>query len=131
MEEVKFVENRKVKKYLLAPPIKTKVSWKERYPNGSPDVIALLSKLLQLNPNNRATAEECLKHPFLGTYSDPDDEPVMKPPITYKMELNGSCTTEKIESFIFEECQLCLMCIENSKTHKTTGKDDHEEQDNH
>ena len=131
MEEVKFVENRKVKNYLLALPTKTKVSWKERYPNGSPEVIDLLGKLLQFNPNNRATAEECLKHPFLGTYSDPDDEPVMKPPITYRIELNGSCTTEQIESFIYEECQLCPMCIENNKTHKATGKDDHEEQDNH
>ena len=105
MEDVKFVDNKKLNRDLLALPFMPKVSWKEWYPNGSPEVIDLLDKLLQLNPNNRATAEECLKHPFVGKYSDPNDEPVMKHPITYKLELKGSCTLEKIESLIFEESQ--------------------------
>lgn len=36
--------------------------------------VDLLEKMLLLDTDNRLTAEQALAHPYLATYSDPDDE---------------------------------------------------------
>lgn len=36
--------------------------------------VDLISKLLTMDPEQRLSAEEALAHPYLSTYSDPDDE---------------------------------------------------------
>ena len=37
----------------------------------------MLSKLLVMDPELRLNAEEALAHPYLATYSDPDDEVIL------------------------------------------------------
>ena len=37
--------------------------------------IDLLQKMLRFNPHKRPTAAECLAHPYLSEYHDPEDEP--------------------------------------------------------
>lgn len=34
---------------------------------------------MSVNPNKRFTVEECLTHPYLDAYHDPEDEPSAKP----------------------------------------------------
>ena len=36
--------------------------------------VDMLSKLLVMDPEQRLSAEQALAHPYLSTYSDPDDE---------------------------------------------------------
>ena len=36
--------------------------------------VDMLSKLLVMDPELRLSAEQALAHPYLSTYSDPDDE---------------------------------------------------------
>ncbi len=36
--------------------------------------VDLLKKLLVLDPDRRLTAEQALAHPYVGKYSDPEDE---------------------------------------------------------
>ncbi len=35
----------------------------------------MLEKIFQLDPENRITSKEALKHPYFESYHDPDDEP--------------------------------------------------------
>ena len=72
------------------------------YPNASPPVLHLLDRMLQFNPNNRVTAAEALDHPYLEQYSDPEDEPIMKQPFTFEMELDD-LTADQLKHRIFEE----------------------------
>ncbi|KAI9596268.1 mitogen-activated protein kinase spm1 [Syncephalis fuscata] len=51
-----------------------KISFAQMYPNAAPDALDLLESLLQFDPNKRPTVEEALKHPFLATYHDENDE---------------------------------------------------------
>ena len=104
-EDVQFIRNRQLKRFLLSLPTKPKVVWSERYPNASAQVLDLLEKLLKFNPNDRSSTEDCLKHPFVEKYSDPEDEPRMKNPFTYQMETTDSLTTEQLKALIYEESQ--------------------------
>ena len=72
------------------------------YPNASPPVLHLLDRMLQFNPNNRVTAAEALDHHYLEQYSDPEDEPIMKHPFTFEMELDD-LTADQLKHIIFEE----------------------------
>lgn len=39
------------------------------YPASPPEAIDLLKKMLQFNPQQRITLDECLAHPFITAYS--------------------------------------------------------------
>ena len=41
--------------------------------------IDLLQKMLEIDADNRITAEQALAHPYLANYADPTDEPVSLP----------------------------------------------------
>lgn len=53
----------------------------------------LLEKMLQIDPYKRITTEEALKHPYVLTYQDSDDEPVCKKQLDWSLldsELSAS-----------------------------------------
>ena len=104
-EDVRFIPNMPLRRYVLSLPSKEKIIWKDRYPKASPPVLDLLENLLKLNPNVRITTEECLNHPFVEQYSDPNDEPVIKSPFTFQMETNDDLTIDQLKCMIFKESQ--------------------------
>ena len=52
-----------------------RADFKTVFQGANPLAIDLLEKLLVLDPEKRPTAVECLRHPYLETYHDSDDEP--------------------------------------------------------
>ena len=88
-------------------PPKSRIPWTDLYPNSSPHVLNILDKMLRFNPNFRITAAQALEHPYLKQYYDPEDEPIMKSPFTFDMELDD-LTTDQIKLLIFEEARKYL-----------------------
>ncbi len=60
--------------YIRSLPKQKTQSWRQLYPNASPAAIDLLNRLLQFDPEQRATVEQALGHPYLESYHDSEDE---------------------------------------------------------
>lgn len=56
------------------PPVQ-KRSFRDSYPQASPEAIDLLEQLLQFNPAKRPTAAQALEHPYVEQFHSPEDEP--------------------------------------------------------
>jgi len=50
------------------------IPWKLTCPGATEEALDLLSKLLKFDPDERITAAEALKHPFLKEYNEYTDE---------------------------------------------------------
>ena len=48
--------------------------FEELLPNAPSDALDLVNKLLQFNPAKRLSAQECLRHPYLAKFSEPEKE---------------------------------------------------------
>ena len=58
------------------------------FPEAPADALDLMQKLLQFNPEKRLTAEEALRHPYVASFHNPDDEPNAAGPITISVDDN-------------------------------------------
>ena len=57
------------------PPTKPK-KLRDVFPTASDDALDMLKNLMHFNPGKRLTAEQCLKHPYVAQFHNPDDEPI-------------------------------------------------------
>ena len=103
-QDLCFIKNKASKEYLKGMPKVPKSSWANIFPNANPDVLDILEEMLKFNPNSRITAAQALSHKYVEEYSDPDDEPVIKKPLTIDMELDD-LQYEDLKRAIFSQAQ--------------------------
>ncbi|KZS93150.1 CMGC/MAPK protein kinase [Sistotremastrum niveocremeum HHB9708] len=78
LDEFYSITSRRSRDYLRALPIRRRKPMSQLFPKASPAAIDFLTKTLTFDPKKRLTVEECLNHPYLEAYHDPDDEPVVE-----------------------------------------------------
>ncbi|CAG8908245.1 unnamed protein product [Penicillium egyptiacum] len=68
----------------------------------NPEAVHLLEKMLDIDPQKRATAVDALTHPYLSTYSDSNDEPECEKQIDWSL-LDSEMTTDqwKTKMYVF------------------------------
>lgn len=92
--------------FIQSMPTFPRKNFLEFFQGANPQAVAVLDKMLVLDPDRRITAEEALPHPYFSSYADPDDEPV-SPPYddafeNYEYDAEGwqKLVYEKIQTFV-------------------------------
>mmetsp|Transcript_30701 Transcript_30701/g.63477 ORF Transcript_30701/g.63477 Transcript_30701/m.63477 type:complete len:359 (-) Transcript_30701:96-1172(-) len=102
-EDLSVVPNAEVRDYIRKLPKPTRVvPLRERFPKARPEAIDLLAKMLCFNPHKRLTATQCLSHPYLAEYHDPEDEPVADSHFEWEFE-GSELSRDQVRSFMLEE----------------------------
>lgn len=97
-----LISNEYALKYVKSLPDKEKVPLDTLFPNAPPEALDLIDKLLDMNPERRITTEEALKHPFLASLHDEDDEPVFSGYFDFSFENDATLTMVKIQRLIMK-----------------------------
>ena len=104
-QDLYYVTSDKARRYLRQLPYSKPMDFKRLYPEANPLACELIEKMLIFNPEKRINVEECLKHPYLASLHDTNDEPVANAPFTFAFEQhNGGEMSEKtVRRLIFQE----------------------------
>ncbi|XP_030460960.1 mitogen-activated protein kinase 19-like [Syzygium oleosum] len=78
-ESVSGVRNDKARKYLTEMRRKQPVSFTQKFPNGDPQALRLLQRLLAFDAKDRPTAEEALADPYFKGLAKVEREPSSQP----------------------------------------------------
>jgi len=63
----------------------------------------LLNKMLDLDPNMRITVPDAIKHPYLESLHDPEDEPIFEGSIDFSFESDSKLSLDDIKKLILKE----------------------------
>merc|ERR1712223_1224128 len=78
-ETLNKITSEEARNYIRSLPHMERKNFNEFFKGANPLAIDLLQKMLEIDADNRITAEQALSHPYLAQYADPTDEPVSLP----------------------------------------------------
>lgn len=84
------------------PPTKQK-RLRDIFPTASDDALDLMKSLLQFNPNKRPSAEQCLKHPYVAQFHNPDDEPICTKKINIPIDDNQKFSIREYRNKLYAD----------------------------
>eukprot|EP00736_Rhodelphis_marinus_P000183 Rmarinus@m.30076 len=85
-DEMQFIGSETAREHIRSLPYKPKIPFENIFPNASKEAISLLEAMLKFNPHERPTVEEALKHSYLASLHDPEDEPVCERKFDFSFE---------------------------------------------
>ena len=98
-----MISNDNAKKYIQSLPQKQRVNFGEAINCSNQLAVDLLDKMLDMNPKRRITVEDALKHPYLESLHDPEDEPLFESEIDFSFEEDPNLTLDDIKKIILKE----------------------------
>lgn len=98
-----MITNTNARSYVESLPQQDPKDLSEVTGSADADCIDLLEKMLNLNPEERITVEDAIKHPYLESLHDPEDEPTFDKEIDFSFENDSTMTLEAIQKKILEE----------------------------
>ena len=101
-EDLDFVKSERARAFMKKQAHKPKVPFSTIYPDANPEALDLLEKMLVFHPQKRITIQDALKHPYMASLHNEEDEPVADSPFNFSFE-NVAVTKEQLQRMIFEE----------------------------
>ncbi|CAM8960906.1 unnamed protein product [Rhodiola kirilowii] len=98
-----FLRSDNARRYVSELPHYPRQNFAARFPNMSPGAVDLLDKMLVFDPARRITVDAALSHPYLATFHEINEEPVLSRPFVYDFE-QPSFTEQHIKEMIWQEC---------------------------
>ncbi|KAH9982451.1 kinase-like domain-containing protein [Lactifluus volemus] len=77
LEEFYGITSRRSRDYIRSLPIRKRRPFTALFPQAPVEAIDFLNKTLTFDPKTRLTVDQALGHPYLSSYHDPNDEPVV------------------------------------------------------
>lgn len=102
-ETMEWISNDNAKKYIESLEVKEKIPIADLVPFHSAEAQDLIDRLLDFNAMTRITVDEAIKHPYLESLHDPDDEPVFDGEIDFSFENDTTLTLEDVKKLILHE----------------------------
>lgn len=99
---INSIGSEKVKAYLKTLPVRKAVDLAVLFPGVDKEALALLGRMLKLDPKKRCSAQVILENGYLSHYHDSQDEPVCNPPFDFAFE-KQLLTKEMLKNAILEE----------------------------
>lgn len=72
---IRKIEDEENKKFMEQLPKRKGQDFKEIFKGCDPEAVDLIQKMLKIDPKERITVEQALRHPFLESVHDAEDEP--------------------------------------------------------
>jgi serine/threonine protein kinase len=105
-ETMEMISNENAKKYIESLEVKPKTPMKELIPYHDEKALDLIDQLLEFNSNRRISIDEAIKHPYLESLHDPEDEPVFEGSIDFDFENDPNLTLEDVKKLILQEISI-------------------------
>lgn len=104
---VQAITSRRSRDYLRQMSLRKRKDFNKLFAGASPEAIDFLQKTLAFNPRKRPTVEECLAHPYLAAYHDPDDEPSVQslPPSYFAYDLQPRPSAAQLREQMWKEVE--------------------------
>jgi len=95
------ISSESARNYIKSLPVTEKKDFNQVFRGSNPLAVDLLEKMLELDADNRITAEQALGHKYLEKYADPNDEPISLP---YDQSFEDmELAVEKWKELVFKE----------------------------
>ena len=75
---MKNIQSAQARNFVKKLPKPDNIDWKDILSGQDEESISMTKSLLTFDPDDRATCEEALKHPYMATLHCPEDEPTGK-----------------------------------------------------
>lgn len=100
---MEMISNDNARKYIQSLPQKGRINFQEAINCDNAQAIDLMNKMLDMNPKRRISVDDALKHPYLESLHDPEDEPVFEGTVDFSFEKNPNLTLDDIKKIILKE----------------------------
>ncbi|KAI0067013.1 Pkinase-domain-containing protein [Artomyces pyxidatus] len=105
LDDFYAITSQRSREYLRALPFRKKKPFSQLFPEANPLAIDFMEQCLTFSPKKRIDVSEALRHPYLQSYHDPDDEPTADPldPSFFDFDTAPPLTKEELKVLIYNE----------------------------